>query len=745
MLITEWPSQLVLFDRAASLTNHEKILLATWINHAPADKHKAHRNRHQELHPLQRLIQPIESIFACCKYNDPSLKYKFACCALLLKEMYERQTSMWAWSEDTWLEIVGVTQLEFSDRYGDFRIDWLPMLPTAHCLRPILVNCAYLIKRFPIHQAITNCHIAQSARRILGDKAISYAIETVRTAMREMGRSAYYNVPGLTECLCLALLLNQKPELEELTVDLLKEVAAKPHSYQSLKPACVTISEALYSWGILSEVLPPVVGAPPLTARKPKVPGPKRRKDLLPPEWGELLDRWCTECGNEPRTVESQRSRIAKIVRYVVDKYPTKYLPQQWNVTIAQNVVQAVDGMRVGEWNNPSHERKSAFAGEKLKPAVKAQLINAIRCFFTYGQENKWFTLRFNPHVDLRTPKEIIDEIRPNPKAIEDSIWEKVTQAALTLAREDITVLTKGLKINEHEASYPAELVQALACVLVFGGLRRDEILRLESGCVRLPPHHDHDSEARKSTLAHICILKIPVNKSCGEFRKPVDYRLRALVDAWEAIRPAGHRRQDKTAKGLVHFLFEWRGRSISAAYINQVLIPLLCRKARVNDYDTKGRIHCHRVRATLATRYYKAGLGTEELRQWLGHGNQVSLRNYLDLDDEWNTQQHAEAIRDDKSSLDYATAPDALLNNACSPHLFDADQDSEFVEQEKEPEPGNYLAHLFNLPKVSSQGFVLRAQESLADLLRNVDVPADERRQLATMNNVLIRLAMRS
>ncbi|WP_375434925.1 tyrosine-type recombinase/integrase [uncultured Hymenobacter sp.] len=740
MLIIEWPSQLAHFNRAAGLTTREKAFLATWVSQAPADKKIAHRNRQQELQQVQRLIQPIEAIFAGCEYADPSQKYIFGCCALLLKEMHERQTAMWAWDEATWLEIVGVTQLDFRDRYSDFQTDWLPMLPNSFCLRPILVNCAYLIKGVAIHQFITGYQIGTSARRILGDQAVEVAIETIRAEMNRTGRSAYFNVPGLTNCICLALLLNRKPELEKLTIDILQQVSAKPNLYKALGNACVTISEALYSQGILTQVLPPLTGAFQLAARKAKVPTPKRRKDLLPPEWGERLDQWCKDCGKQPRTVESQRSRIAKIIRYVVDKYPTKHLPHQWTAGIAQNVVKTADKMQVGQWNNPSHKRSITRAGEELKPRGKAQLINAIRCFFNYGQREKWFKLRFNPDIELRTPAEIIAEITPNPKAIEDSIWENLTQAAISLTKEDIRVLSDGLKISEHEASYPSELVQALACVLIFGGLRRDEILRLESGCVQPPPHYDHDSAARKNTLTNICILKIPANKSCGEFRKPIDYRLKAPVDAWEALRPTGRRRQDKTSREFVHFIFEWRGRSISATYINQVLIPMLCRKAQVNEYDTKGRIHCHRVRATLATRYYKAGLGIEELRRWLGHGNQVSINNYLDLDDNWLIQRHAEAVCDSRTA-----APDVLLSNPNAPHLLNSGQEPEFVEQEEEIGPGNYLAHLYNLPKMSSQGFVLSTQQGLADLLRNVDVTSAERQLLANMNDLLIQIAARS
>jgi hypothetical protein len=71
-----------------------------------------------------------------------------------------------------------------------------------------------------------------------------------------------------------------------------------------------------------------------------------------------------------------------------------------------------------------------------------------------------------------------------------------------------------------------------------------------------------------------------------------------------------------------VHLLFAARARGMSTAYINNTIIPMLCRKAGVPTVDVRGAITSHRARSTIASQLYNAKepMTLFELQAWLGH-----------------------------------------------------------------------------------------------------------------------------
>lgn len=47
---------------------------------------------------------------------------------------------------------------------------------------------------------------------------------------------------------------------------------------------------------------------------------------------------------------------------------------------------------------------------------------------------------------------------------------------------------------------------------------------------------------------------------------------------------------------------FAFRARKVSSSYINNTVIPMLCRKASVPAADVRGHITSHRARSTIAS-----------------------------------------------------------------------------------------------------------------------------------------------
>jgi hypothetical protein len=168
-------------------------------------------------------------------------------------------------------------------------------------------------------------------------------------------------------------------------------------------------------------------------------------------------------------------------------------------------------------------------------------------------------------------------------------------------------------------------MVQALALVWLFCGLRNDEISRLPVGCIRW------QTEVGAGVVDPICLLDVPVNKTSVAFTKPVDPPVGKAIASWEAVRPRQPCVIDRKTGLRVSVLFGYRGRKLGATYINRTLIPVLCRKAGIPRSDARGAITSHRARSTIASQLYNAKdpMSLFELQAWLGHRSPESTQHY--------------------------------------------------------------------------------------------------------------------
>jgi hypothetical protein len=80
-----------------------------------------------------------------------------------------------------------------------------------------------------------------------------------------------------------------------------------------------------------------------------------------------------------------------------------------------------------------------------------------------------------------------------------------------------------------------------------------------------------------------------------------------------------------------VRYLFSFRGRRLGVSYLNNQLIPLLCRNAGVPEDDARGPITSHRARSTVATQLFNAKepMTLFELQEWLGHRSPHATQDY--------------------------------------------------------------------------------------------------------------------
>ena len=138
----------------------------------------------------------------------------------------------------------------------------------------------------------------------------------------------------------------------------------------------------------------------------------------------------------------------------------------------------------------------------------------------------------------------------------------------------------------------------------------------------------------------------MPAHKTGAPFTKPVDALVGQAIDAWEAVRPGQPPLLDLRTGELVAILFCLRAKRVARDYVNQALIPALCRKAGVPRADARGRITSHRARSTIASQLYNAKepMTLFELQAWLGHRSPVSTQHYTQITPTRLTQAYVDA-----------------------------------------------------------------------------------------------------
>jgi Phage integrase family len=128
--------------------------------------------------------------------------------------------------------------------------------------------------------------------------------------------------------------------------------------------------------------------------------------------------------------------------------------------------------------------------------------------------------------------------------------------------------------------------------------------------------------------------VHIPIHKTGTAFTKPVDRVVGEAIVAWEKVRPPQPPQIDPKTGEETHFLFSYRGQCVAKLYINDHLIPMLCKKSGVPTKDARGNITSHRARSTIATQLFNAAspMSLFELQEWLGHRSISSTQHYAKI-----------------------------------------------------------------------------------------------------------------
>ena len=602
-----WPVDVLAYDRTAQLSEAERTELERKM-HLP---HYLIRSKTRGI--LQRLFRPIDDVLA---YVHASARVCHDTRRIMAREMHRRGTAFWAWSCEQWVESIGSTPAAFAVRYAS-----RPQHPCDYRARAQLPVLAYLLCAVePVGLLIETVDVFPLAQKIFGQEAIDGAVQRLAAVLNSWGYHQQQR-QHFIGCVCYVLLRNRSPLLEELSSELLESIN-QTCTVGAVQRKLPQVARALFALGCITR---------PLTELRRKGPPPLTGTDgSVSQQWLAWCQRWRT-CATQ-RHPEDIYYRLLKVGRWLKAVHPEVQSPADFTYELAAEFVAAVNEMRIGEWTDP-HQRPLAAdrMGQPLRPSVKSKLLQALRVFLYDCQAWGWIPVRLNPDRALRTPRSLRNQIGPNPRVIARDLWAKLLWAAINVQAEDLP------KYKGEFSPYPLELVRALAVVWCFSALRSDEIVRLRVGCVRWQQEDVMIPETGEILPRDaVCFLDIPLNKTMPAYTKAVHPLVGKRIQEWEQVRP---REQlpvvDSKTGEVVQFLFSYRGTRVWTGYLNDSLIPMLCRKAGIPEQDSRGKITSHRARATIASMLYNAKnpLSLFELKEYLGHKYLSSTQHYTQVD----------------------------------------------------------------------------------------------------------------
>jgi hypothetical protein len=550
---------------------------------------------------LARLLDPADRVLDARAYRTGYTRHRVL--YAIIRGALSLGTPPQSWSAEDWANV----------RRAHGKLCSLPLMIVAARGYGVMPGRDYNLPRNTPRLAL--------ARALFGRDVVDGEFERVRAALLRMGFRVNTREGVLRQCVADLLLYHGSPSLDVVTDDSLAAYAQHAPSRSARDRVC-TVSGALVEMGIVT----------------------KRVSFLRPRERLEHWDRlgvteewlgWCKRWhAASPVSERTHRGRFGDLMtagRWLRRDHPDLTSPGQWTLDLAFEYVRFVDGMRIGELL--AHPRPNLRMGQPLTPNGKVGILAAMRAFFRDLQEWAWIERRFNPDRGFALPRQVQRSRERNPRPIDEAFWFKLRTASLSLRHED---LPRPVDRGQWRYPYPLELIQALAVAWTFSGCRSDEIKRLEVGCayVEHVPEQTDPTTGAATPAFNQPMLRVPVNKTRGEFVKPIEAPLLEAIQVWERVRPAQPALRDATTGRMVHHLFCVRGRRVSDGVLNTVIIPILLRKAGLPEADSRGAITSHRARATLATKLYNfaSGLGPLEVMNWLGHTHFSSTQHYLAL-----------------------------------------------------------------------------------------------------------------
>lgn len=685
------------YDRTPTLSDNERRVTALWLT---PGLHVITRGK------IPRLYDPLAH--ALLQDGEDRVN-RLGSMKRLFREVGRLGRAYWGWSDEQWLDLMHREPMQ-----------------SGHILAVTYLLCGF--RR--LGEVRTKPNLAGVARVVFGRAEFDRECERLLAALEAAGyRNATLRtiLPSLVAIPALAI---GDHRLESFDADLIKrarDIYPQSHKRQAI------LSTGLATLGLL----------PKQPTRLARSSQSGIQSGDVHPEWMEWCRRWDATSTMRSCTRQAVRNAILRVGIWLARAHPEVTGPQHWTVDICADYLAAVDRLKVAEWTGSKFDGRIArTAGKPLAAPTKMNMYRSVRRFPLDVEAWGWIKLRCNPSYHLSSPQSVRSLLCVNPRALDDAVWLKLVWASLNLTAEDVAI-TYG------HARYPLEIVKAAAVVWTHAGLRRNEIVRLKVGCTSIISDDVVDADGRViAPGGRLCLLSVPINKTSGEYVKPVAAAVHTHIQAWQRLRPDQPRSEDDKTGELVHMLFQLRNARLGPEFVNRTIIPLLCRKAGVQQEDSMGRITSHRGRASAVTTLANApdGMNIFELRDWCGHKSANSTLHYAKIRPTRLARSFAKA---DSSARMIGVVLDheAIARGVGDPWKY-YDLGHSYCGNAFWSACPHRMACAgcdFNVPKQSAKGMVLAAHQSTAKLLEEVWLSPDERKavegDVAALDSMLAKL----
>jgi len=654
----------------------------------------------RKIKAFARLVQPLKAVFKIADLQETS---RARAVYTIFHAMAKRRTSFWAWSSDEWVEIVN----ESPFHTGTLAI-------------------AFLLTGFRDFLRINSYKKAALARHVFGRVEVDKSIRAVTHEAVRLGHGKARTQHSWEVTLAELFLINGSPRLEDLSKEFLDSYYGRAKAH-SRRVDIWSLSYVLVGLEIIAEPIKHAKEKGLSREQSPVMVGLDRK-------WAQWVIRWSDTSTLAPSTRKGIYYALLTIGRWLAECHPRITSPAQWDRSLAAKAVASIHRMKFGEYSKGVQMTAPQKLGCPFSPSAISQHLIALRTFFRDLQEWDWISRRFDPRRTFAVSREINAQTRKEPRVIQDDIWFKLLHAGLNLQPEDFN---NGHVARRDGPYYPIEMMRALTVTWLFAGLRRNELTRLQPGCIKWQNEDvivvGTEKVIPKNT---VCFIVVPVSKTSGSFTKPVDPVVGQAITRWESERATQPLMVDRKTGERVEYLFSYRGHQIGFGYINTSIIPVLSKKAGTPTSDAKGNITSHRARSTVATMLFNSEnpMSLFELQEWLGHNSPNATRAYAQITLTKMVSSYAKAGIFNRAlrTIDVLFDQDAVRAGAAAagqPWIF-YDLGHGFCTYDYFSQCQHRMACAkcdFYVPKGSSEAQIMESKSNLIRLKQEISLTDDE------------------
>ena len=327
----------------------------------------------------------------------------------MLLRCAEDGTTYWAWPDEEWARLIGASSAEFGRSWPGW---------SDGTVRPYVTSCAYMVGGFTAFRSIGPFDKLAVARRVFGKDQADQAMQRIADVLGRWGyRIGRAKDQRLPATLCLALLLNRSPRLEDLTTEVFERLRLHPAVTRAGRCA-VRRPEGGGVTGLLRSAASSARGTMPSMEGTTKT-------------WADWVERWHATSTLTPRSRGMVRGAMAKAGRWLAAEHPEITEPGQWTRQTCAAWVAAIDRMNVGQYIQRTTVM-SKRDGHPVSPQMKAGYLT--RPGPSSGTARSGSGSRAGSTRPGRwLPRSIRALIGPNPRVIADDIWAKLLWAGLNI------------------------------------------------------------------------------------------------------------------------------------------------------------------------------------------------------------------------------------------------------------------------------------------------------------------------